>query len=149
MSVKCPRCKAKMYVISQPGNEDLFQFECVMCGYVEPEEDVEYTNDGTKGPIFLNFEGSKDFEKVMEEYSHNIHTRTISEINKAIKDKNEYVIIAYLNSRENILGIVDEEFLIHVEKSREYFEEVEDYEKCSECIKLEKKIKKLQKTKTN
>ena len=138
MSMKCPRCKAKMFVISQPGNEEVYQFECVQCGYVEPEEDVKYTNDGKNGPIFLNFEGNKEFEKIMEEYSYDIHIRTIKEISRAIKEKSDYVIIAYLNSRENILGIVDEEYL----------EQIEDYEQCSECIKLEKKIKKLQKTKT-
>ena len=87
-----------------------------------------------------NIRPDKEFEKIMEESSYDIHIRTIKEISRAIKEKSDYVIIAYLNSGENILGIVDEEYLEHVEKAREYFEEIEDYERCSECIKLENKI---------
>ena len=72
-----------------------------------------------------------------------MQTRTVREIDKSIIDGSDYVIIAWLNTREKLLGIVPEEYFDHIVRAREYFEEIEDYERCTECKKLETKIKEL------
>jgi hypothetical protein len=138
-----------MFVANTTTHPDIFQFECVVCGYIEPEEDITSSNDGAQGPIMMEFDNDIDFKKAMNEHEYEIHNRTISEITRAIDGESEYIVIAYLNTKEKVLGVIEEDYLDHVERARDYFEYIEDYEKCTECVALENKIKNLPKTKTN
>lgn len=141
----CPKCRNKMWVASSDTPEELFnyRFECTICGYIEAEEDFDVANDGINGPVFLTFKDEKEFEIEIDKLEFEMQTRTVREIDKSIIDGSDYVIIAWLNTREKLLGIMPEEYFDHIVRAREYFEEIEDYERCIECKKLETKIKEL------
>jgi len=134
-----------MFVTSQDSIESLFQyrFECIFCGYIEEEEAMSVSESKGNGPIMLEYASEEEFEVALEKYSYKIQTRTIKEIRRALKDGSDYIVVAWLNTRENVLGVIESEYLDHVENARAYFEEIEDYEKCTECVQIENQIKKL------
>jgi hypothetical protein len=92
----------------------------------------------------IKYESEEQFRTAMDKHAREIHTRTLYAINKALKTNEDYVVIAYLETDDHVaeLGAPDDIWIDNLEKSLDYFEEIEDYIKCQEVVQL---IKKLQK----
>jgi hypothetical protein len=92
----------------------------------------------------IKYESQEQFTTAMSEHAHDIHMRTLYGIENAFNTDNDYVIIAYLETDNAVaeLGVPDDVWIDNLEKSLDYFEEIEDYTKCQEVVQLIKKLKK-------
>ena len=92
----------------------------------------------------IKYESEEQFRTAMDEHAHLIHTRTLYAINKALKTNEDYVVIAYLKTDAQVaeLGAPEHIWIDNLEKSLDYFEEIEDYTKCQEVVQLIKKLRK-------
>ena len=92
----------------------------------------------------IKYDSESQFRTAMDEHAYAIHTRTLYAIDKAFNTDNDYVVIAYLETDDHVaeLGAPIDIWIDNLEKTLDYFEEIEDYTKCQEVVQL---IKKLQK----
>ena len=105
---------------------------------------MEEITNKWENPILLKIDDWKDnfnFLRVMDEYAYEIHSRMLYTIDYASNtNNNEEIVIAYINDEETVLGVNKNDWLKNLEKSLNYFEEIEDYEKCQEVQQLINKI---------
>ena len=92
----------------------------------------------------IKYESEEQFATAMSNNAHDIHMRTLYGIDKAFNTNNDYVTIAYLETDDTVaeLGAPEEIWIDNLEKSLDYFEEIEDYTKCQEVVQLLKKLRK-------
>ena len=90
----------------------------------------------------IKYESEEHFATAMSNHAYDIHMRTLYAINKALNTNNDYVTIAYIESDDHTaeLGAPDDIWIDNLEKSLDYFEEIEDYSKCQEVVELIKKL---------
>ena len=79
----------------------------------------------------------------MDKHAHDIHMRTLYGIKEALRIKEDYIVIAYLETDEHQaeLGAPIDIWTDNLEKSLDYFEEIEDYKRCQEVVDLIKILK--------
>ena len=92
----------------------------------------------------IKYESQEQFATAMADSAYDIHMRTLYGIDKAFNTNNDYVTIAYLETDDTVaeLGAPEEIWIDNLEKSLDYFEEIEDYTKCQEVVQLLKKLRK-------
>ncbi len=92
----------------------------------------------------IKYESQEQFATAMADSAYDIHMRTLYGIDKAFNTNNDYVTIAYLETdgHQAELGVPDDVWTDNLEKSLDYFEEIEDYTRCQEVVELIKKLKK-------
>ena len=92
----------------------------------------------------IKYKSQEHFATAMSDHAYDIHIRTLYGINKAFNTNDDYVTIAYLQTddHEAELGIPDDVWIDNLEKSLDYFEEIEDYTRCQEVVELIKKLNK-------
>ena len=91
----------------------------------------------------IKYESESQFRTAMDKHAHDIHTRTLYGIKEALRIKEDYVVIAYLETNDHVaeLGAPDDIWIDNLEKSLDYFEEIEDYTRCQEVVDLIKILK--------
>tara|TARA_R110001592_G_scaffold75855_1_gene229524 strand:- start:125 stop:442 length:318 start_codon:yes stop_codon:yes gene_type:complete len=88
-------------------------------------------------PPMLRFETDIDFRRALSDNAHAIHMRTLYAIKYAYDTKFEgEITIAFLNDEDTILGCPSDVWIDNLEKTMEYFIEIEDYKKCQEVKEL-------------
>ncbi len=92
----------------------------------------------------IKYESEEQFRAAMDNHAYDIHMRTLYAINKALNTNNDYVTIAYIESDDHHaeLGAPIDIWTDNLEKSLDYFEEIEDYTKCQEVVQLLEKLRK-------
>ena len=92
-------------------------------------------------PPMLKFETDMQFHKALSDNAHKIHMRTLYAIKYAY-DTNFTgdITIAFLNNEDTLLQCSPDEWVGNLQRSLEYFIEVEEYEKCSEAKELIDKL---------
>ena len=92
----------------------------------------------------LKFETDEQFTTAMSNNAHDIHLRTLYGIDYAYNTNEDYVTIAVVltNDFESELGAPKDVWIDNLEKSLDYFEEIEDYTKCQEVVQLLEKLRK-------
>lgn len=92
----------------------------------------------------IKYKSEAQFTTAMTDHAYDIHMRTLYGIDKAFNTNEDYVVIAYLQTDDSQaeLGVPDDAWIDNLEKSLDYFEEIEDYTKCQEVVQLIKKLKK-------
>jgi len=92
----------------------------------------------------LKFETDEQFATEMSNNAHDIHLRTLYGIDYAFNTNADYVTIAIIqtDTYESEIGCPKEVWIDNLEKSLDYFEEIEDYTKCQEVAQLIKKLRK-------
>jgi len=92
----------------------------------------------------IKFESDEQFTSAMANNEYDIHMRTLYGIDKAFNTNNDYVTIAYLETNDTVaeLGVPDDVWIDNLEKTLDYFEEIEDYTRCQEVVQLIEKLKK-------
>ena len=92
----------------------------------------------------IKYESESQFRTAMDKHAYDIHTRTLYGIKEALRIKEDYVVIAYLETNDHVaeLGAPYDIWIDNLEKSLDYFEEIEDYTKCQEVVQLIKKLRK-------
>ena len=90
----------------------------------------------------LIFNSESDFTLEMSKHAYKIHCRTLYAIAHAYNTNEDYVTIAIIQTGEDEaeLGCPDDAWIDNLEKSLDYFEEIEDYTKCQEVVQLIKKL---------
>jgi hypothetical protein len=80
----------------------------------------------------------------MDKHAFEIHMRTLYGIKEALRIKEDYITIAYLETNEHVaeLGAPKDIWIDNLGKSLDYFEEIEDYKRCQEVVELIKKLNK-------
>jgi len=89
--------------------------------------------------INITYETDTEFRQQMEEYADIIHNNTLYGIDEAFNTDDDNAFIAFLNN-DSIMAIPKGEWLDNLEHTLEYFESIEEYEKCSEVKQLIDKI---------
>ena len=91
----------------------------------------------------IKYESETEFTSALDENAHAIHIRTLYAIDKAFNTNEDYVVIAYLKTDAQVaeLGAPDDIWIDNLEKSLDYFEEIEDYTRCQEVVDLIKILK--------
>ena len=86
----------------------------------------------------IKYESESQFRTAMDKHAYDIHTRTLYGIKEALRIKEDYVVIAYLETNDHVaeLGAPDDIWIDNLEKSLDYFEEIEDYTRCQEVVDL-------------
>ena len=88
-------------------------------------------------PPLLKFDTDTEFRQALSDNAHKIHMRTLYAIKYAYDTKfNDEITIAFLNDEDTILGCPPEVWVDNLEKTMEYFIEIEDYERCQEVKEL-------------
>ncbi len=88
-------------------------------------------------PPLLEFDTDTEFRQALSNNAHAIHMRTLYAIKYAYDTKfNDEITIAFLNNEDTILGCPPEVWIDNLEKTMEYFIEIEDYERCQEVKEL-------------
>ena len=66
------------------------------------------------------------------------------DIKEALQSKEDYIVIAYLETDDDVaeLGAPNDIWVDNLEKTLDYFEEIEDYTRCQEVVQLIKKLNK-------
>ena len=92
----------------------------------------------------IKYESKEQFATAMADHAHDIHMRTLYGIDKAFNTNNDYVTIAYLETDDTVaeLGAPEDIWIDNLERTLDYFEEIEDYTRCQEVVQLIKKLKK-------
>ena len=90
----------------------------------------------------IKYKSESEFRTAMDDYAHDIHMRTLYGIKEALRIKEDYVVIAYLETNNHVaeLGAPIDIWTDNLEKSLDYFEEIEDYTRCQEVVDLIKKL---------
>ena len=90
----------------------------------------------------IKYESESQFRTAMDKHAHDIHIRTLYGIKEALRIKEDYVVIAYLETDDHHaeLGAPIDIWTDNLEKSLSYFEEIEDYTRCQEVVDLIKKL---------
>ena len=91
----------------------------------------------------IKYNSEEQFRTALDNNAYDIHMRTLYAINKALNTNNDYVTIAYIESDDHTaeLGAPDDIWIDNLEKSLDYFEEIEDYKRCQEVVDLIKILK--------
>ena len=91
----------------------------------------------------IKYESEEHFATAMSNHAYDIHMRTLYAINKALNTNNDYVTIAYIESDDHTaeLGAPNDIWTDNLQKSLDYFEEIEDYKRCQEVVDLIKILK--------
>jgi hypothetical protein len=92
----------------------------------------------------IKYESESQFRTAMEDHAHDIHMRTLYGIKEALQSKEDYIVIAYLETDDDVaeLGAPNDIWVDNLEKTLDYFEEIEDYTRCQEVVQLIKKLNK-------
>ena len=82
----------------------------------------------------IKYESEEQFRTAMDEHAYDIHMRTLYGIKEALRIKEDYIVIAYLETNDHVaeLGAPYDIWIDNLEKSLDYFEEIEDYTRCQE-----------------
>ena len=90
----------------------------------------------------IRYESESEFRKAMDNNAYDIHMRTLYGIKEALRIKEDYVTIAVLETDDHVaeLGAPYNIWIDNLEKTLDYFEEIEDYEKCQEVKELIDKL---------
>ena len=90
----------------------------------------------------IKYESESQFRSAMDNNAYDIHMRTLYGIKEALRIKEDYVTIAYLETDDHHaeLGAPIDIWPDNLEKSLEYFEEIEDYSRCQEVVDLIKRL---------
>jgi len=90
----------------------------------------------------IKYESEEQFRMAMDKNAYDIHMRTLYGIREALRIKEDYVTIAYLETEDHVaeLGAPIDIWPDNLEKSLEYFEEIEDYSRCQEIVDLIKRL---------
>ncbi len=91
----------------------------------------------------IRYESESQFRMAMDKNAYDIHMRTLYGIKEALRIKEDYVTIAVLETDDHVaeLGAPDDIWTDNLEKSLDYFEEIEDYKRCQEVVDLIKILK--------
>ena len=86
----------------------------------------------------IKYESESQFRMAMDNNAYDIHMRTLYGIKEALRIKEDYVTIAYLETDNHHaeLGAPIDIWPDNLEKSLEYFEEIEEYKRCQEVVDL-------------
>jgi len=92
----------------------------------------------------IKYKSEEEFDTAMADNAHAIHLRTLYGINKAFNTNEDYVTIAYLETDDTVaeLGAPEDIWDDNLQKSLDYFEEIEDYTRCQEVVQLLEKLNK-------
>ena len=92
----------------------------------------------------IKYESESQFRTAMEDHAHDINMRTLYGIKEALQSKEDYIVIAYLETDDDVaeLGAPNDIWVDNLEKTLDYFEEIEDYTRCQEVVQLIKKLNK-------
>ena len=92
----------------------------------------------------IKYESEEQFRSAMDDHAHDIHMRTLYGIKEALRIKEDYIVIAYLETDEHQaeLGAPIDIWTDNLQKSLDYFEEIEDYKRCQAVVELIKKLNK-------
>ena len=90
----------------------------------------------------IKYESEEQFRLAMDTHAHDIHMRTLYGIKEALRIKEDYIVIAYLETEDHQaeLGAPSDIWTDNLRKSLDYFEEIEDYTRCQEVVELIKKL---------
>ncbi len=91
----------------------------------------------------IKYESQEQFRTAMDNNAYDIHMRTLYGIKEALRIKEDYVTIAYLETEDHVaeLGAPNDIWVDNLEKTLDYFEEIEDYTRCQEVVELIKILK--------
>ena len=89
--------------------------------------------------INITYETDTEFMQQLEEHADTIHNNTLYGIDEAFNTDDDNAFIAFLN-HDSVMAIPKGEWLDNLEHTLEYFESIEEYEKCSEVKQLIDKI---------
>ena len=91
----------------------------------------------------IKYESESQFRTAMDTHAYEIHMRTLYGIKEALNSNEDYLVIAYLETDDHVaeLGAPDDIWTDNLEKSLDYFEEIEDYTRCQEVVDLIKELK--------
>ena len=93
----------------------------------------------------LNFSGENiSLESVFSQHKKLIYDRVVEEISKNYKDETVesiHIIKITINNSENSVNLPREKFISGLENAIEYFVELEEYEKCQDCLNIINEIK--------
>jgi hypothetical protein len=91
----------------------------------------------------IKYESEEQFRTAMDAHAYDIHMRTLYGIKEALRIKEDYVVIAYLETQDHVaeLGAPNDIWIDNLGKSLDYFEEIEDYKRCQEVVDLIKILK--------
>ena len=92
----------------------------------------------------IKFKTDEQFREEMDNNAYDIHMRTLYGIDYAFNTNEDYVTIAIIqtDTHESEIGAPEDVWIDNLEKSLDYFEEIEDYTKCQEVVQLLKKLRK-------
>jgi len=90
----------------------------------------------------IKYESESQFTTAMDRHAYEIHMRTLYGIKEALRIKEDYIVIAYLETEDHVaeLGAPNDIWIDNLGKSLDYFEEIEDYKRCQEVVDLIKKL---------
>jgi len=88
----------------------------------------------------INFTTEEEFIDQMYENAHDINVRMLIAIEMAMLIYDYEPVIAYLND-DYELRLEHTEWINNLERTLEYFEGTEEYDKCIETVTLLKKVK--------
>jgi hypothetical protein len=91
----------------------------------------------------IKYESEEQFRSAMDKHAYEIHMRTLYGIKEALRIKEDYIVIAYLETQDHVaeLGAPNDIWIDNLGKSLDYFEEIEDYKRCQEVVDLIKILK--------
>ena len=91
----------------------------------------------------IKYKSEEQFRTAMDEHAYDIHMRTLYGIKEALRIKEDYIVIAYLETQDHVaeLGAPNDIWIDNLGKSLDYFEEIEDYKRCQEVVDLIKILK--------
>ena len=91
----------------------------------------------------IKYKSESEFRMEMDKHAYEIHMRTLYGIKEALRIKEDYIVVAYLETNNHVaeLGAPDDIWIDNLGKSLDYFEEIEDYERCQEVVDLIKRLK--------
>jgi len=91
----------------------------------------------------IKYESESQFTMAMDKHAYEIHMRTLYGIKEALRIKEDYIVVAYLETNNHVaeLGAPNDIWIDNLGKTLDYFEEIEDYERCQEVVDLIKILK--------
>jgi hypothetical protein len=69
-----------------------------------------------------------------------IYTNTFVSIKEAVKKRSKYAKICEINSSGQYLTVEQEDFKAALDNTLQYYEVLEEYEKCAEIVELKNKL---------
>ena len=91
----------------------------------------------------IKYNSEEQFRTALDNNAYDIHMRTLYGIKEALRIKEDYVTIAFLETDDHVaeLGAPNDIWTDILQKSLDYFEEIEDYKRCQEVVDLIKILK--------